>query len=358
MQKLLGKKILFIGPQFFGYEKDIEKELRRQGAEVDFLPDRPFTSSVMKAVTRFRREWILPLADRFFLDAVEAFGRSHYDLIFAVQGEGLSVKTLTILRTLFPKARLVWYLWDSLGNKKSLVPNLSAFDECHTFDAKDANSYGMNFRPLFFSPGFSRDAAPNFQHHLSFIGTAHSDRFRIVSNMVAALPEETKCYWYLYLQAPWVFWAHKLGNSAYRGASMNNFRFDPLSKQEVQSVFFDSFAILDIEHPRQTGLTMRTFETMGAGKKLVTTNALVKETDFYNPENILVIERDSVPNFPDSFFRTPYLPPADAIYQKYSLNGWLRDVVSYIYRSEKQSFVPVGDISQTTGQCAPLLPVG
>jgi hypothetical protein len=340
MQKLLGKKILFIGPQFFGYEKDIEKELRRQGAEVDFLPDRPFTSSVMKAVTRFRREWILPLADRFFLDAVEAFGRSHYDLIFAVQGEGLSVKTLTILRTLFPKARLVWYLWDSLRNKKSLVPNLSAFDECHTFDAKDANSYGMNFRPLFFSPGFSRDAAPNFQHHLSFIGTAHSDRFRIVSNMVAALPEQTKCYWYLYLQAPWVFWAHKLGNSVYRGASINSFRFDPLSKQEVQSVFFDSFAILDIEHPRQTGLTMRTFETMGAGKKLVTTNALVKETDFYNPENILVIERDSVPSFPDSFFRTPYVPPTDAIYQKYSLNGWLSEVVSDVYRSETKQYRP------------------
>lgn len=336
MQELLGKTVLFIGPPFFGYEKDIASELRNQGAQVDFLPDRPFISPVMKAVTRFRRDWILPLADKFFLDSVEAFGRKHYDLIFAVQGEGLSVKTLTKMRALFPNASLVWYLWDSLRNKKSLIPNLSAFDECHTFDAADGKSYGMNFRPLFFSSGFSREATQNFKHHLSFIGTAHSDRFRIVSNMIAALPEQTKFYWYLYLQAPWVFWAQKLGNPAYRGASISNFRFDPMSKHEVQSVFFDSLAILDIEHPRQTGLTMRTFETMGASKKLVTTNALVKDTDFYNPENILVIERNGVPDIPDAFLHTPYVPPTDAIYQKYSLDGWLRDVASSIYRSKSK----------------------
>ena len=329
--ELLGKTILFIGPPFFGYEKDIASELCNQGANVDFLPDRPFTSPLMKAVTRFRRGWVLPLADKFFLDSVESFGRIHYDLIFAVQGEGLSVKTLSKLRALFPNARLVWYLWDSLRNKKSLVPNLSAFDECHSFDAADAKSYGMNFRPLFFSSGFAREPCESPKYHLSFIGTAHSDRFKIVSNMIATLPEQMNCYWYLYLQAHWLFWAHKLGNSAFRGASIADFRFDPMSKQDVQNVFFDSFAILDIEHPHQTGLTMRTFETIGASKKLITTNAMVTDTDFYNPENILVINRDSVPFIPDKFFSTPYVPFTDAIYQKYSLKGWLRDVISNIY---------------------------
>ena len=197
MKKLTGKRVLFICPPFFGYEKDIEEELRLQGAEVDFLPDIPFTSPLMKAVTRFRRGWILSLADKFFLDSIEAFDRSNYDLIFVVQGEGLSVKTLANLRTLFPKTRLVWYLWDSFRNKKSLVPNLSTFDECHTFDEEDAKAYGMNFRPLFFSTGFSRATTQNFKHHLSFIGTAHSDRYRVISNMIQALPKQINCYWYL-----------------------------------------------------------------------------------------------------------------------------------------------------------------
>jgi hypothetical protein len=151
--------------------------------------------------------------------------------------------------------------------------------------------------------------------------------------MIAALPKQVNFYRYLYLQAPWVYWAHKLGNPAYRKSAMTDFCFEPLTKYEVQSLFSDSFAILDIEHPRQTGLTMRTFEAMGAGKKLVTTNERVKNTDFYNSENILVIERDSVPSIPSSFFLTPYVPPSDSILKKYSINGWLDDVVSSIYRT-------------------------
>lgn len=327
MYDLCGKQVLFVGPQTFGYETEIANEMRRQGAEVDFLPDRLFASPLMKAAMRVRRDWVLPFADRFVLKSVEAFGRSSYDLVFVVGGEGLSVRTLPMLRASFPAATFVLYLWDALRNKRLLDRNLPFFDQCITFDADDAKTYGMKFRPLFFSPGFACSPGTDFRHHLSFIGTAHSDRFKIVSNMIAALPEQTSFHRYLYLQAPWMFWAHKLGNPAYRGASIKNFHFDPLPRAEVQTVFFNSLAILDIEHPGQTGLTMRTFETMGANKKLITTNALVKETDFFNPENILVIDRLNVPNIPDSFLRTPYVPLPDATYKKYSLTGWLGDVL-------------------------------
>ena len=327
MYYLPGKKVLFVGPQTFGYEIEISNEIRRQGAEVDYLPDRPFTSPLMKAVMRVRREWVSPLADRFVLNSVEAFGRSSYDLIFVVGGEGLSTRSLPMLRASFPQATFVLYLWDSLRNKRLLDRNLPFYDHCITFDSDDAKSFGMKFRPLFFSPGFARGPSTDFQHHLSFIGTAHSDRVQIINNILNALPDEANFYRYLYLQAPWMFWIHKLGNSAYQGASIKDFHFDSLARVEVQTIFFNSLAILDIEHPGQTGLTMRTFETMGASKKLITTNELAKEADFYNPENILVIDRRNVPIIPESFLRTPYAPVPDAIYNKYSLAGWLNDVL-------------------------------
>jgi hypothetical protein len=329
VNKLRGKQVLFIAPQFFGYEKEIADEMRRQGASVDFLPDRPFASPLMKAVTRLRSEWMLPLADRFFINSIEGFGRTRYDLIFVVVGEALSARVLRGLRKSFPEAFLVLYMWDAIRTKKAAQANLSFFDSVHTFDPIDAKTFDMKFRPLFFSPGFARldsiEIKPIYQ--LSFVGTAHSDRYAIVSNLAAALPARTNFYRYLYLQAPWVFWAHKLGNPAYRNASKSSFRFDSLAKSEVQDIFLNSLAILDIEHPGQTGLTMRTFETIGAGKKLITTNALVKDSDFYKPENILVIDRNRAPDIPDSFLDTAYEPLADSIYQKYSLDGWLSDII-------------------------------
>ena len=40
MDKYLdSKKVLFIAPIFFGYEKDIQAELESQGAEVTFIGD-------------------------------------------------------------------------------------------------------------------------------------------------------------------------------------------------------------------------------------------------------------------------------------------------------------------------------
>lgn len=94
----------------------------------------------------------------------------------------------------------------------------------------------------------------------------------------------------------------------------------------MQRVFFDSRTILDIEHPAQTGLTMRTFETLGASKKLVTTNAQVRDYDFFDPSNILVIDRKSPPRIPESFLETAYVPAHADIYSKYSLQGWIKDV--------------------------------
>jgi len=329
MQSLLGKKILFISPKFFSYENEIASELKSQGAEVDFLPDRPFNSAVMKAITRYCRNLIIPLSNKYFLHAIDAFSRNDYDLIFVIQGEGLSLEVLSIIRSRYSKASFVLYLWDSLRNKKALVPNLASFDWCYTFDEEDAAKYKIKFRPLFFLPGFSQscETSSTIKYHLSFIGTAHSDRYRIVANIIAAIPASLKCYWYLYLQAPWVFWVHKLINPAYKNAQRSSFSFTPIPRKDLQDIFFESVAILDIEHPLQVGLTMRTFEAMGASKKLITTNQRVKNMDFYNSKNIMVIDRNNIPNIPLEFFESPYEHLADEIYYKYSLNGWLNDVI-------------------------------
>ncbi|CAN4272326.1 hypothetical protein MCEMSEM29_01155 [Methylophilaceae bacterium] len=326
-QNLVNKKILFIAPEFFGYEKEIVAELERRGAEVDFIPDRPFKSPFMKAVTRLRRELVLKLAESFFLKAIKRFNRNNYDLILVVLGECVSPKLLTNLRVQFPKATFTLYMWDSFKNRKFLPKNVPYFDKCFTFDFDDAKNYGMQFRPLFYSNGFKKTEEKNLKFDISFIGTAHSDRYKVVSKVVANLPKDTKSYLYLFLQAPWVFWLHKLCNSKFKGAAIREFNFLPLSKAEVKKIFSDSLIILDIEHPKQTGLTMRTLETLGAQKKLITTNSNVVDYDFFNPNNIFVMDRENVGHIPNSFLLRPYEPLSDQLYEKYSIKGWLDDVL-------------------------------
>ena len=326
--QFFGKKILFIGPRYFGYEKEILTTLLNWGALVDFLPDRPFQSTLLKAITRVRRSLVLPYTDRVFLASIELLSSSDYDFIFVVQGECVSKKVIERLRVVFPQAKLIWYLWDSLRNKPALARNLPLFHECFTFDKSDAALYGIHFRPLFFMSEFSRGAGILAKYDISFVGTAHSDRYRVLSNVKKHLPKSVTVYSYLFLQAPWMFWFNRITNSAFKDATQSDFSFTPLTRSEILKVFFRSSTILDIEHPNQTGLTMRTFEALGANKKLITTNRCVAETDFYRADNILIVDRKN-PIIPLDFLYTPYSPLPKNIYSKYSIEHWLMDILDH-----------------------------
>jgi hypothetical protein len=323
---LSGKRILFIAPRFFSYENDIIAALERRGAKVDWLPDRPFDTPFMTAVTRFQPRAILPAAYRLYRKKLTEFGRASYDIVLVLNGQTLPKKLLIELRAELPKAQFILYMWDSLENRGSIVENLDQFDDCLSFDPRAVERFGMHLRPLFFSPGFEMAPEHAFDHDISFIGTAHTDRYHIVSEVDANLPADKSRFWYLFLQARWVYHVYRRTNPAYKGASISDFRFDPLPRSTVQGVFRKSSTILDIEHPMQTGLTMRTFETMGAQKKLVTTNEGVRDYPFYDAQNIHVIDRKK-PSVPAGFLETPYRSIEPSLYQKYSIDGWVEDVL-------------------------------
>jgi hypothetical protein len=155
--------------------------------------------------------------------------------------------------------------------------------------------------------------------------------------MASSLPKGHVFFRYLYLQAPWVYYAYRLGNPAFRGSSPSDFHFRPMPREAVLDTFNRSRAILDIEHPRQTGLTIRTLETIGSSRKLVTTNPRVREYDFHHPENVCVIDRRA-PRLPEGFLEGAFRPLEPAIRHKYSIRGWVDDVVA----GGEDGFLPMG----------------
>ena len=67
---------------------------------------------------------------------------------------------------------------------------------------------------------------------------------------------------------------------------------------------------------------MRTIETLGAKKKLITTNPNVKGYDFYRPENVLIVDRIN-PIITKEFIEQPWEDVPEEIYRKYSISSWL-----------------------------------
>lgn len=329
MIDLNNKTVLCIISKFFGYDTDIIEEFRRRGATVDTLTDRPFTSPFMTAVTRFGRRLVLPHSDRLYREQLNDYGRSGYDYIFVVNGLTVSRAFLKSLISAYPAAKRILYMWDSFHSRPSALGVIDLYDEVLTFDHGDSEAYGLRHRPLFFSHGFEQASTPDFDHHISFIGTAHTDRAPIVAGIDSQLPDWVNRYWYLFLQAPWVATSYRLLNPGFRKVPNSLLNFAPLPREKVQRVFARSFSILDIQHPRQSGLTMRTFEALGSSKKMVTTNPDIANYDFFDSRNICIIDRKK-PEIPEDFFRSPYTPPDPAIYRRHSISGWLDEILDQV----------------------------
>ena len=62
---------------------------------------------------------------------------------------------------------------------------------------------------------------------------------------------------------------------------------------KVQELLLDSNVVLDLPYPGQTGYTHRLIEALANGKKVITTNTLVKNERFFNPEQIHLIDSHS-----------------------------------------------------------------
>ena len=319
-------RVLLIAPLFFGYEQDIAAELTRSGHQVDLLSDRPFTSPIMKAIMRFSPQLGGYRAyDRYFLQRMEEFGRTDYATILVVQGEGVTASTLSEMRRSYPRARIVFYTWDSINNKPNAKRNLKYYDRCFTFDPVDAYCYGNFFRPLFYAEGFDQPTEISDIYDLSFIGTVHSDRYRIIRLLLEQLPAESRTFIYLYLQSTWMYGFRRLFTNTIDAAKREEFRFEPLRKDLVQTIFLRSHAVIDIEHHKQRGATMRTIEALGSRRKLVTTNKSLRDYDFFNSNNIQIIDRKK-PFINRDFLSTPYEIVPDEVRRRYCLSRWVFEV--------------------------------
>jgi len=95
--------------------------------------------------------------------------------------------------------------------------------------------------------------------------------------------------------------------------------------QSVIAKMKEAEILIDLIRPNQSGLSFRVFEAMAFHKKLITNNETIKEYDFYNPDNILILNKE-FNDIPDSFLNQSYKEiPAD-IYNKYTLRYFVKTV--------------------------------
>lgn len=331
---LHGKRVLLIALP--GYCDGILKKMKELGADADLINDKPNEGFICKTLGRYKVGFYQYIINDYYRRKLKPLKDRKYDYILSIRGEYTPIETLELLKNYYPRGKRILYMWDGLGklNTKGIEDKWPYYDRVYTFDRVDyeAHKNQISFLPLFYYEDYLPDDfkdpnRKNFTYDLSFVGTGHDDRIRIVKDVMRQCERNSlRCFSYFFVPHPFVYLRDKLVNRNYKNVGIRDVRFKMMPFEKLYEIYADSRCVIDIENKGQHGLTMRSIEILGLCRKFITTNKDIVNYDFYNVNNILVLDRNH-PVLDMSFFDKPYQRLDERIYQKYSLKNWILEVL-------------------------------
>lgn len=306
--------VLLIGMHFYEYEERIKQEIENQGHYCDLIYDSKRLQTGFDTEESFLKEC-------YEYQKIIIQELTHnYDLILVLVGRYLSSNFLSELKEKNQDSKFVLYLWDDVHRVGNFEALKQFYNEIYSFDLTDCEKYNFKFLPLFYTDDFKYN---NEQKKIDLYGAYqnHSDRMRIIKKL-AKVYSEKNTYFFIKIGRKQII--QEIINEVFLRKTIKGIHYSTknLPLKENAENMKTSFAVLDIQHPTQKGLTMRTIEALASRTKLITTNPEIKKYDFYNENNICIIDRESA-QIPANFFIMPYSEDVPKKIEKYSLKNWI-----------------------------------
>lgn len=273
---------VLICPAFFDYKVLIEKQLSNRFKLVHSFSDRPKCSSVGKALIKYNVvHYNRFVSSRYSKDLLKKITPYINDITTVIIVKGTCISPLLIkgIKTLNPKVRVIAYCWDSIANSNGFVQLASVADKAMSFDFADCQQYQLEYVPLFFPDDntfITATSKSTYSYQYSFIGSYHSDRakllYKLVNNEQA---HSASSFIKIYFQSKIQYCVFYLIDPYVRKCPKEWITFEIVDRNSMNDIFYDSRFIIDIHHKGQSGLTMRTWETLSLDYNLLTTNPYV-----------------------------------------------------------------------------------
>jgi hypothetical protein len=325
-----GRKLLILSPRFFGYEKDILEAALRIGFQANWIDARPFSTVIYKSALKVVPQLTRILTQKAMIASLDNIDwRKPPSDILLIKGDGITIKTLRKIRSRAPNAKITLYLWDGMQNAPSVMKLAVEVDRRVTFDPNDARDSMWEFLPLF-ARQLPHMSTPILESHWdwSFVGSIHSDRHRILRKLASSASGAS---WMVHAYIPSILakivYALKDPGLLFTNCVRTSGKI--LSAGEIDKIRERSAATIDIQHPCQLGLTIRTLETLLQGRKLITTNKTLKMYDLYHPSRVAILDRKN-PKIDLEFLQVPFKPIPDKVSQQYYIDDWLIRLLSDI----------------------------
>lgn len=266
-------KLAIIALSTFGYFERMAVRISNRGVPATFFDERPRNDVFSKLKYR-----LLPKAvgRRIAADHVRGIctqivenGYTHALVVFA---EVLSKDDIGYLKAAGVKVSR--FTWDSVKNRPDVRRLDSLFDRIGSFDPADCETYGYSYIPLYSETIEPELVLPIDKRNLDFFfcGTMHSNRPELIHDISECIKRRGwSVKLSLFFHSRWLYAIRNL----FSVKAMRLFPLiadRPFPHDETLADSRNARVVIDIQHPNQVGLTMRTFEALAQGAVLATTN--------------------------------------------------------------------------------------
>jgi len=253
---------------------------------------------------------------KFVIEQLDKLG--HQDHILVLNADTFDHSTLEYMKKY--TNRFITFLYDNL-DRCPVQDKLHFFDKIYSFDDKDIEKHGFERLTNYNYLPFLSQEKQNPSEDALYITSYDKKRIKQL-DILSQKFEELRLKFDLYV----------IGKKSWKNQLMKPFSKNKIvftrkriNHENLPEFYKRTKVILDLMRENQYGLSFRVFEAMALEKKIITDNEKIKNYDFYNPNNILVLNKD-FSNITKEFFETPYQSLPEGIYKKYTLEKWVERV--------------------------------
>lgn len=314
-------KITIIGLDKWGYNKYIAQELQRQGHKVRYINYHKFKYEYPTKLNKSLNFITKTVAGYNFKDihlekilskVILKHGKQDYILV--IKGDELNANVFKLLKN--NCNHLIGFFNDSMKRYPKMKNIHKFMDEVYSFEPKDSKTY--NFKSISNFIYFDLDQKNNCSNKYNIFNISslskRSDALKAFENYFIANDIDYKL----------IALNKNLETDSVK--TKIDFISSPLPIKKVLTDYVcHSRILLDIQRPHQEGLSFRVLESLGLQKKLITTNTAIKDYDFYNPNNILIVDPEKI-HIPKTFLESEYQEIPRGIVEKYHVSSWVKTV--------------------------------
>ena len=315
-------KICLISFDFFSFDQNIVLELKRQNIEahhIDISKYKYEYPNIFSKITNFLNKILFKKnikkieLEKNILNRLEKLG--HQDIILVVRPDRLTKQTHLKIKNYTDK--YITYIYDSCT--RFPIDDLlkdKIFDTIYSFDLQDCKKYGFNFITNYIYLEKKEIKPLSETNNRIFIILSIDERLHLLNKIANYLSDNA-------IPFKFIITGKKKPKNINRNIIYTK---KPIFIDDLMEELENANVYLDLIRHGHNGLSFRIFEALAMQKKIITTNKSISEYDFYNPNNILILNEKSEVNINQDFLTTPYQPLNDAVYYKYTIENWVKTV--------------------------------